>query len=74
MNPPDLGVPVGRTDYEKEKIYEGAERESASSPENDEAVVAEEEEFASLLQPTRWWMTSTAFPLLAVRLPPVKDT
>lgn len=69
MNPPDLNVPVGRTDYEKEQVDQVGDGQNSSTPEDDEAIVEEEEDFASLLQPTRWWMTSTAFPLLAVHLP-----
>ena len=66
MNPPDLDVPVGRTDNEKEPVDPGIDRESSSNPDDGEEV-DEENEFAFLMQPTRWWITSTAFPLLAVR-------
>ncbi|KAK2752686.1 Potassium channel [Arachnomyces sp. PD_36] len=60
-------------DNEKQPVYQAPEGEGSSSQGNDEVGVDEEDDFASLLQPTRWWMTSTAFPLLAGTFGPMAN-
>ena len=66
MNPPDINVPLGVSSDEKKGIDRTGDAHTSSTLEEDEFFDEEEEDFDSLLQPTRWWMTSTAFPLLAV--------